>query len=245
MVFFIIALVTSTIGSVLGIGGGIIIVPTLLALGVAQGLTAFSSSLTVFSMAVIACYHHYRHQRGDLKTALLIAMGSVPFSIIGSSFNQGMSKQLFSFLYLVLLAVLLLLMFSENQLRKLPTSLYKNPIAKPLFGCFIGFFAGLFGVGGGPIVVPILFSVFHLLPKDVAATSSYVTLITATITLLTYGLTGQADFSLGLWMIPGAILGGQLGALLSKKISNRLVTLLFNALLIFLLGQQIVQLLFF
>lgn len=245
MVFFFIALITSVIGSVLGIGGGIIIVPTLLALGVAQGVTAFSSSMTVFSMAVIACFHHYRNQRGDLKTALLIAIGSVPFSIIGSSFNNGMPKELFSFLYLVLLALLLLLMFSESKLRKLPASFYKNSIAKPLFGCFIGFFAGLFGVGGGPIVVPILFSVFHLLPRDVAATSSYVTLITATVTLLTYGLSGQADFSLGLWMVPGAVIGGQLGALFSKRINDRLVTLLFNALLIFLLGQQIVQLLFF
>ncbi|HHQ0079331.1 TPA: sulfite exporter TauE/SafE family protein, partial [Listeria monocytogenes] len=46
--YFLIALSTSVVGSFLGIGGGVILLPILLLMGVSQGTAAFSSALTVF-----------------------------------------------------------------------------------------------------------------------------------------------------------------------------------------------------
>ncbi len=62
--YFLIALSTSVVGSFLGIGGGVILLPILLLMGVSQGTAAFSSALTVFTMAILRVVFIIRESKG-------------------------------------------------------------------------------------------------------------------------------------------------------------------------------------
>lgn len=62
--YFLIALSTSVVGSFLGIGGGVILLPILLLMGVSQGTAAFSSALTVFTMQFLRVVFIIRESKG-------------------------------------------------------------------------------------------------------------------------------------------------------------------------------------
>ncbi|HBI2227494.1 TPA: sulfite exporter TauE/SafE family protein, partial [Listeria monocytogenes] len=105
----------------------------------------------------------------------------------------------------------------------------------------IGFLAGLFGIGGGPIVIPILLLIFMLNQKTASATSSYVTLLTSLASIGSYAIIGGSDFSIGIYMIPGAIIGALIGTRLNKLLDEKWIAILFNVLLIALFALNLIK----
>ncbi len=111
----------------------------------------------------------------------------------------------------------------------------------PLFLIFIaavvvGVLAGLFGVGGGVLLVPILSLVFHY-EQHRAQGTSLVALVAPTgiLAFLAYYRAGDVDVKAGLLIIPGVFLGGWVGGKLAEKLSPRRMRRAFAGLL-FLLG---------
>lgn len=236
IIYFALALVASSIGSMLGIGGGVIIVPTLISIGITKELAAVSSSITVCAMASIASYTYLKRRQGDIKNAVLISVGSIPGSYLGVYLNSIVSTKLFNTLFACLIIMLLILMFIKD---KIPTIKLGN-IPKIVFGMFIGILSGLFGIGGGPITVPVLLVFFALQQKAVSATSTYITFITALTSVLSNISGGNLDANLAIYMIPGAIIGAKIGTYFNKKVSEKSLTVIFNILLVFLLVKQFV-----
>lgn len=155
--YFLIALSTSVVGSFLGIGGGVILLPILLLMGVSQGTAAFSSALTVFTMAIFTCSIYYKRKQGNVGLALKIAVTSIPTTFIGAMVNQMLPEAVYRFLYGALIVVLLgIMIWKKKRNNEKPHFLSEYRIIPYVFGVIIGFLAGLFGIGGGPIVIPIL-----------------------------------------------------------------------------------------
>lgn len=240
MIYFLIALFSSTIGSLLGIGGGVIIVPVLLAMGIDKGLAAISSSMTVLVMACISCYVYWKRGQGEVKVALMVALGSIPGSYVGAFLNKMVSDTVFDWMFVGLLLLLLVVMLVKDQLISKTSHLEIGLLAKVVFGFFIGILSSLFGIGGGPIVVPVLYILFGLTGKAVSATSSYITLITTISGIGSHIMNGNHDMSLALVMIPGAIIGAQIGTRLNKKASDAVTHYLFICLLVGLIIQKAV-----
>ncbi len=98
-----------------------------------------------------------------------------------------------------------------------------------LFGGVTGLINGFFGGGGGMIVVPVMTIIMKIQPKVAHATAIAVILPVSVISAITYFLSGVSSdlwsplISVGL----GVIGGGVLGALLLKKINNKLLIKLF------------------
>ncbi|MBC6296343.1 sulfite exporter TauE/SafE family protein [Listeria sp. FSL L7-1517] len=240
--YFLIALSTSVIGSFLGIGGGVILLPILLLMGVSQGTAAFSSALTVFTMAIFTCSIYYKRKQGNVGLALKIAITSIPTTFVGAMVNQMLPEVVYRFLYGALIVALLLLMvWKKKRQSEQPHFLSKYRIMPYLFGIIIGFLAGLFGIGGGPIVIPILLLIFMLNQKTASATSSYVTLLTSFASIASYAIIGGSDFSIGIYMIPGAILGAIIGTHLNKLLDEKWIAVLFNLLLVVLFALNLIK----
>lgn len=236
LLYFVIALAASSIGSMLGIGGGVIIVPILISIGITKELASVSSSLTVCAMSIISSYTYFRRKQGNIKTAVIIACGSIPGSYLGVHLNSMVSPKLFNVLFAVLLSILLILMFIKDKLPKLNL----GNISKIIFGIIIGILAGMFGIGGGPITVPVLLVFFALQQKEVSGTSSYITLITAFTSVVSNVVKGNNNMELAIFMIPGAIIGSQIGTFFNKRMNDKALTIAFNMLLIFLLIKQFI-----
>lgn len=93
----------------------------------------------------------------------------------------------------------------------------------PLLGIGLvsGFFAGLFGIGGGLVIVPALVVLLRLEQKLAAGTSLLAILPAASIAAATYALEGSVDWLVAGLLAVGAILGAQIGARLLQRIPRR------------------------
>lgn len=95
---------------------------------------------------------------------------------------------------------------------------------KRLFLCAIGgitagFFNGLFGSGGGTVIVPFLEKFLDLNPKKSHATAIFIISGFTLVSLIFYGFSSQLDFSLAWKVSIGGVVGGFIGAKLLGKLS--------------------------
>lgn len=100
-------------------------------------------------------------------------------------------------------------------------------------GLLVGGVSGLFGGGGGMLLVPLLSFVGGLEQKESHATAIAIILPLCVVTAITYTLFGKiALLSAGFAEI-GVIIGGIIGAILLKKLSSKFLSIVFYLLMIF------------
>lgn len=116
------------------------------------------------------------------------------------------------------------------------------PFVLPLVtaGVFAGILAGLLGVGGGIIIVPVLFFVFQNIGVSadsamiIATSTSLATIIpTSLSSIRSHHKLGNVDFDLFWRWLPGVCIGVFLGGLMVTNISGRWFTILFGCLAIY------------
>jgi len=102
--------------------------------------------------------------------------------------------------------------------------------------CLTGFAAGLFGVGGGGLLVPLLGLLFAF-DQHRAQGTSLVALIppTGLLAFLAYAKADFVSWKVGLLLIPGVFVGGILGGWLAKKLQPQRMKQVFAGLM-FILG---------
>ncbi len=96
-----------------------------------------------------------------------------------------------------------------------------------LTGLIAGVINGLFGGGGGMIVVPMLVHLLDCKPKLAHATAIFIILPLSIVSGLFYAVFGNFNLRVGVPVGLGVIVGGVLGALLLKKLSSKWVTIIF------------------
>ena len=96
-------------------------------------------------------------------------------------------------------------------------------------GAFAGLCNGLFGSGGGTLVVPCLEKFAELEEQKAHATAILVILPLSVISLITYSTNVKTDFSSVASVITGGVLGSIAGAMFLKKLSGTLLRRLFGA----------------
>ena len=111
----------------------------------------------------------------------------------------------------------------------------KNGISKGLerfwaivIGVFSGFVNGLLGGGGGMIVVPMLCYLLKRKSKEAHATAILIILPLSLISSIFYTIFGKFNFSIGVPVSIGVVLGGAVGALLLSKIKSKWISIIFS-----------------
>ena len=112
-------------------------------------------------------------------------------------------------------------------------------------GVLAGVIAGLFGLGGGIIIVPVLITAFtmsgyppELLTHLAIGTSLATIMVTSTSAIVTHHQKKAVRWSLVLSMVPGIICGATLGGLLASQLDGPLLQICFGAFLIFVAVQM-------
>jgi uncharacterized membrane protein YfcA len=98
-------------------------------------------------------------------------------------------------------------------------------------GIAAGAFSGLFGVGGGTVIVPLLLLLGYS-ERGATATSLCAIVIIAALAAGAQGLYGNVDIADALLLMGPAVLGVGLGVALQQRISERSVSVLFSLLLV-------------
>ena len=99
-------------------------------------------------------------------------------------------------------------------------------------GIVSGFCNGLFGSGGGTIIVPFLEIFLKLDPKKSHATAILIIFVFTIVSLLFYGFSGQLDFMLALKVSAGGVVGGLIGAKLLNRLSFNAIHKIFGIFMI-------------
>jgi len=263
ILMFIIGLVTALVGSIAGLGGGVILVPVLLFLG--DQLSAFDwvtpQSIVGISLVVMiftgmsSALSYLKHDRVDKKIGYVFLIGSIPGGIIGSWLNQFFKTDMFSLLFGCIMIVVSLLFFIP---RKTPgtylfnkglkrekviegtTYTYQMPI---VFGLIlslgVGMLSGLLGIGGGSLMVPAMILLFNMPTHIATATSMFMIFFASISSSATHIFLGHVEWAYTLYFIPGAYLGGTLGARVNRHLKGQAVEWFLRVLLI-LIGIRLI-----
>ena len=118
----------------------------------------------------------------------------------------------------------------------------RNQIVKKIgVGLFAGFISGLFAAGGGMIVVPALVHIFKLEDSKARATSVFAILPMVIASGLFYYKNDYIDWNIGIKCAIGGIVGGYIGSKLLKKISDKVLRILFTVFLIYVSIKMIIS----
>lgn len=99
-------------------------------------------------------------------------------------------------------------------------------------GIFVGFLNGFFGGGGGMIVVPLLIFLLHLEDKKAHATALFIILPISIFSAIVYIVNNDIEILKIIYTGLGFIAGGIIGAIVLKKINNKVLRIIFSIIMI-------------
>lgn len=104
----------------------------------------------------------------------------------------------------------------------------KKIIACVAGGCLAGILNGLFGSGGGTLVVPFMTEYLKIDEKKAHATAIFIIIFFTAVSLIFYGFNSFLDVKLSLWVSVGGLVGGLVGAKLLTKLSSGVIRKIFG-----------------
>ena len=202
-----ITLILSMIFSMGGSGSGIALIPVLSFLGLdflyAKAYGLFAGATTTITSSVMNI------KRGvvNIKEALPIAIAMLIFAPIGAYLSKYINQELVKILFMVLLFYSAsMMLFGKKK------AVFKVSSKLVLFfvGSFVGISAGLLGIGGGNILIPLLV-MLGFEPKKVATSVSFIVPFSALSSFATYASIINLDYKLLATIAICAIIGGYIG----------------------------------
>jgi len=257
--FLVIALLIGILGAMLGIGGGVLIIPVLTLFFDVPMKTAIGASIvTVIATSSAAEVVYLKEGLVHARLGMILEIATTLGALAGGLTAIAVSPRLLEGLFgLVLLYIVYSMQRLLNEgMSSRPTGLldtrYQDPLTKRTvsygvrhlpYGLLASFLAGnisgLLGIGGGPIKVPIMVLVMGIPLKAAIATSSFMIGVTAATSAVLYYQRGYVDPRIAVPMALGVFIGGQLGSRLGGKMRNIVLERLFQVLLVFLAVEML------
>ena len=230
-----------TIGTLIGAGGGFIMVPVLLILYPALR----PEMLTGISLAVVCCnaisgsIAYAFKKRIHYRSAIIFSIAAAPGSIFGAYVISFIPRHSFEFAFGILMIVIAIyLFFGGNEIKNTTEAKNKHPVSILIDGqghhhhisysaklgiilsTVVGFLSSLLGIGGGIIHVPALVRLLGFPVHIATATSHAILAVMAFLGVMAHLLRGDLNSvaSQILILAPAVMIGAQLGAHLSDKI---------------------------
>jgi hypothetical protein len=245
----IIGVGAGTLGSMLGVGGGIIMVPALTFLGISPSQTASTSLMAVTATGVSSTIEYSKQRRIDYKVGFLMAGLAVPGAITGALLSAGITLEQFRIYFGIFLIIVGTYVLYKNSILKdrsqSPKTLTAGRLVTTAGASFgAGVISSLFGVGGGTIFVPLMLLVLGISMHRAAATSQLALVITSAAGVIAHVLLGHPDYLYAIALSAGAVVGAQIGSRLSKSAKDLVLQRLLGGVLIAVGGKMIFDWLF-
>lgn len=207
ILFGLITLILSTLFSMGGLGGALAIIPALNFLGVDFTLAKTVGLFAGASTTITASIMNMLRKSVAYKFVLPIAAMMLVFAPLGAYSSAFINENVVKFFFILLLFYSATMMLFTK--RKALFHVESNIILL-IVGAGVGFFAGLLGVSGGNILIPIL-TLFGYAPKKVAIAVSFVIPFSALGSFFTYASYVPLDWKLLAVVAICAIIGGYIG----------------------------------
>lgn len=237
-----VGLASGMLSGAFGVGGGIISVPlTRHLLGVAPHISVGSTLAVILPTACVGIYNY--HKQGKIVLPLALASGAP--ATIGSVAGAAGTKYLNGEQLMLILCALMLLVGVDfvsgfsNRARKSADAEPQEFVANAksigiasITGLLIGSLAGMVGVGGGFILVPLYCYAFGLPVKAAFGSSLIVVAMVALPGTVMHFVEGHVDTTLVFSLIAGSLPGAWLGSKLALKSNDEILKHAFGLVLI-------------
>jgi uncharacterized protein len=252
-VFVILAmgLAVGFISGMFGIGGGFLMTPLLIFLGISPAVAVATVSSHIAASSMSGAISYLRRRTIDLALASMLLAGG----IIGTAFGVWLFTTLralgqlditIGISYVLLLGIVGALMVIESvrailraihglpfKLRFKRSRIYVSTIPVWGIGFTMGFIGAVMGIGGGFLLVPLLIYVLRVPTATVIGTSMVLTLITmASATVMHAATNHLVDALLALLLMVGGVTGAQFGARAGQKMRGERLRLLLGLLVL-------------
>ncbi|NMG58913.1 sulfite exporter TauE/SafE family protein [Geitlerinema sp. P-1104] len=248
VLLILLGLVTGVASGLLGIGGGALMVPGLLAWGAPIQQAVATSLVAVFINALSGSFRNWQtrdiHPRGSLG----LALGGMSTAQLGAWLAGWLPSWLLAFSFAGLQLLTIYLMGLRRRLAQTQPS-QETPEQPPKqffltmmgIGLLAGTLSGLFGVGGGVVMVPLQMLLVGIGIKQAVRTSLGAILLISLSGLWRHSLQGNVLWVAGGLLSLGGVLGAQLGSRTLPKLPEQQVNRLFRLLLLLMATYTIIR----
>ena len=256
----LLGVVVGTYGTLVGVGGGFLVVPLLLLIYKLPHDQAAATSLVVVLLnAASGSVSYFRRRRVDVRTGLVLAAGTIPGALVGPWLGERIPDRAFRLvfaLFLFALGAFLFLRPERTAARRSATRAgfgrvhrrfagpdgesfdysYSLPLAIGI-SLLVGVLSSLLGIGGGIVHVPAMIHLMDFPIHIATATSQFVLAITALTGVAEYARRGDVVWPIALAIGAGVIGGAQIGAAISQRMRGRGIVRLLSAAVLVLAGR--------
>ena len=264
---FAIAILAGFLGSLLGLGGGIIVVPALtLFFGIDIRMAIGASIISVIATSSGAAAAYVKEHLANLRVAMFLEIGTTLGAISGAYLAGIVHTRFLFILFGLLLAWSALAMLQKRHEAHAAT--YVSPLAdrlrlhssyfdeatgqavdyrvtRPVMGLGLMYLAGaasgLLGIGSGALKVPAMDLAMRLPMKVSTATSNFMIGVTAAASAGLYFVRGQIDPVLAAPVAAGVLFGATFGSRFLGRLESRVIRVIFIVVLVIVSVQMLVK----
>jgi len=236
MEFIIAGIITGFFSGFFGIGGGTILVPILIYLGLSFKHAAAISVTQMMISSLFGSFLNYKKGLLKLNDGIFIGIGGSIGALFSGYLASNLSNKTLGIIFLSILAFAIIRFFYA------PHESDKEEINNKFLFLMIGFFVGIIaisvGVGGAVMITPILVGLLHFNLKKAVSLSLFFVVFSSTFGFLSMSYYGLIDYKLGFFVAIFSLIGTFIGIKLYHKINptNHKKQLLIWYILIFILS---------
>ena len=259
IILICIGLFSSVLGALVGIGGGVIIVPALVFFGIKLGmidgmtpqLAIGTSSMILVVTGLSAMIQYNKSNQVDRYNGSIFLIGLIPGAFVGSYASAMLTMDSFNLYFGVFLIFISILLMVRDKIP--PLKIFQNPkYLRPhidadgvvhqygfpiwiavIITFVVGFITGLFGIGGGALMTPLMIIVFRIPPSIAIGTSMMLIFFSSLSSAIGHALQADVQYFALVFLAVSSYFGARFGAKLASKFSSdTLVKLLRSVLLL-------------
>jgi uncharacterized membrane protein YfcA len=234
---FLIGLFAGSFGGLVGLGGGVIMVPLMYGILKLPQLKAHGTSLVALVFTGITGAVTYALRGNvDVMASVLLASTAIFTARAGARYANALPewklKKYFG-IFMILITILLLMKpYLLSNAGAAEVQMWIKVIVLMLTGVITGFLSGMMGVGGGTIMVPAMVLLAGFTQHTAQGSSLLAMVPSGGVGAHTHWRLGNVDTRVLVGLIPGILIGTFLGGSLAHFISEDVLRIIFAAVLI-------------
>lgn len=245
VLFLAVGMAVGCVGAMLGIGGGIIIVPLMsFVFGATPQEAAGTSMFVVLFNSLSGAWGYYKQKRICWDAAWKFALATIPGGFLGSYVAHYLESKTLFIIFGVFFAVMAMMMFLKTDAKSKGETAAMVPDdydwkLGTVCSVVVGFIASILGIGGGIIHVPMMTYLLKFPVKTAIATSTAILTVSALSGAVSHAFLGHVLWTPALGLAVGAVVGAQIGVRLASKTKSSLLMKL-TALLVLAVGVKFI-----
>ena len=253
-IFLFLGTFVGTFGTLVGIGGGLILVPFFIMCMSVGGIYPYfqsapqivgTSLFVVFTNALSGTLAYIRQRRVYFNAAVPFALATLPGAFLGSYVADKFDGQMLDLYFGIFLLIMAAIMYWNTRHKPrtdIPfdakTFRYNRPLGIAS-STLVGFLSSIFGIGGGIVHVPLMIYLLGFPVHVATATSHFVLACSSLMGVASHLMLQHIIWLPAICIGIGAAIGAQIGAKLSRRTRPKIILVLLAA-AVFTLGIRLI-----